>query len=296
LIGSLALAVVGVGAALAFSLRIGDEVSPDTTSAAVSGTGESAPLTGSAIFYAISRYTSQNLIEADHQPLCDYLERTLQRPFEHGEITLAALSASQYLPAKDHLPDLRLVATGANAGGDSYVGEILVKPSSGIESLEDLLGKDICYPSRESTSGYFYPRALLRQAGIDPDTAFRRESFHNANHVATLHALDNGECDAAAVYQAAVQQAGYPPEAFHVLASTPRIPNDAYVVSGNVPAEEARAIEDALLALEPGSDLAREVLANAYQPGSGQLRGFVPATDAAYAEAREIIQFRAEED
>jgi ABC-type phosphate/phosphonate transport system substrate-binding protein len=80
------------------------------------------------------------------------------------------------------------------------------------------------------------------------------------------------------------------------LASTPRIPNDAYVVSGNVPAEEARAIEDALLALEPGSDLAREVLANAYQPGSGQLRGFVPATDAAYAEAREIIQFRAEED
>ena len=84
-------------------------------------------------------------------------------------------------------------------GGPSYQGLILTRADSRIRSLADLKGKTFCYVNKGSTSGYLYPRALLRQAGLDPDTDFASKSFGH-DHLNTLRLLDRGECQGAAVY------------------------------------------------------------------------------------------------
>ncbi len=250
--------------------------------------------------YGVPVYAPIERIEETHQPLAHYLSERLQRPVElvvthdfelageldSGEIGLAALSPYRYVVAKEAHPDLRLLATAVNPGGSSYVGQILVRPDSGITSLRDLVGKEMCFPSRESTSGYLYPRALFRQQGIDPDTAFRAVYFQGGDHEATLRALAAGECDGAAVYQSAVADAGFDPQTFHPLASTPRIPYDAYCVSSDVPESEARAIRDALLSLEPNQPHTLAILG-----AHGALRGFARASDHDYDSVREIRDY-----
>jgi len=256
-----------------------------------------AVLTGTPIVYGVSRYTDIESIHSTHDPLVTFLEDHLGRPvelsivedsqldaaLENGELTFAALSAQRYIEQRGAHPSMVLVATGVNPGGSSYSGIILVQPDSGIEALDDLIGKVMCFPSRDSTSGYLYPAALFRGADIDPEPAFRSMNFHQGDHSATLRALAAGDCDGAAVYPAAIAEAGFRVQSFHQIASTQRIPNDAYVIAPGVSDEDSRAVSEALLSLDPDSSTAREVF------GDGDLRGLTPATDADYDEAREII-------
>jgi ABC-type phosphate/phosphonate transport system substrate-binding protein len=145
-----------------------------------------------------------------------------------------------------------LLAKPETRGGPSYQGLILTRADSRIRSLADLKGKTFCYVNKGSTSGYLYPRALLRQAGVDPDTDFASKSFGH-DHLNTLRLLDRGECQGAAVYAKILETGskhGMPSERFHQLASTERIPYDAYSVLAKTPPEEVAAIQSALLALD----------------------------------------------
>jgi serine/threonine-protein kinase len=266
---------------------------------------------GPLLRYGIVQYSSADKVAAAHQPITDHLRRRLDRPVElvlaadekelldrffAGSIDLAALSPYAYVHAmRRGRPGLVLLAKPVTPTGPFYQGVILTRADSGIRSLRDLAGKRFCYVNPGSTSGYLYPRALLREAGLDPDRSFASTSF-GQEHLNTLRLLDRGVCDGASVFSSVLQageRAGMPAARFHQLAATDRIPYDAYAVLASTPAADSKAIADALLALEPGSETARAAFAGAEE---GEIIGFARAVDADYEPVRRIEQFMTRTD
>jgi len=266
--------------------------------------GAAAP-SGPLLHYGIVQYSSADKVEAAHRPILDYLSRRTGRPVElvqtadekelldrffAGGLEVAALSPYAYVRAmRRGSPGLTLLAKPVTPDGPSYQGVILTRADSGIRALSGLAGKRFCYVNPGSTSGYLYPRALLRAAGLDPDRSFSSTSF-GQEHLNTLRLLDRGACDGAAVFAGVLragERAGMPAARFFQLAATERIPYDAYAVPASTPAAEAKAIGDALLALEPGSELARKVFAGS----EGEIIGFTTAADADYEPVRRIEEF-----
>lgn len=272
------------------------------------GSPQAKPGEGAAppIRLGLIRFLPAAMVERRMRPVAHYLGQALGRPVAikvvedyrdldrqllDRNVDVAALNAYAYVKAVARSKKIRLLATAVNRGGShSYEGLILTRVDAGIDTLEDLSGRLFCYVNPNSTSGYLFPRALLRQRGIDPDVAFRATRF-GGDHLATLRALYGGACDAAAVYASLYTQAdqhGMSPQAFRVLASTERIPYDAYCAGPSLDEQSVNALRRALLALAPGSDEAAGVLVH-----TGDLRGFLPAEDSDYDTVREMVRFLA---
>lgn len=83
-------------------------------------------------------------------------------------------------------------------GNTGYYSAIVVAADSPYRSLRDLEGKTIAYVDFNSTSGYLYPRKMMRNEGIDPDTHFSKSMLAGGATEATM-ALVNGQVDAAMI-------------------------------------------------------------------------------------------------
>jgi phosphate/phosphite/phosphonate ABC transporter binding protein len=261
-----------------------------------------------ALRFGITRHKSPEEIEREMRPLLEYLAARADRPLElvilenykdvadellGGAIDLGALSASSYVRAKRRQPDLRLLATPVTQAGDSYEGYVLARAGDGIDELADFAGKVFCFVSETSTSGYLYPRALFRRAGMDPDSAFKATRF-TTDHTASIRALDAGACDGAAVYDSAWSDAhlqGIDPTRFTLVAKTERIPWDAYAVTHALDEATAARLAEALAELEVGSEAAREVLLDS----DARFVGFLPGDDTLYDSVRRIEKYLAAE-
>jgi eukaryotic-like serine/threonine-protein kinase len=258
---------------------------------------------GPTIRFGITRYLPGEMLKSEHRNLVRFLSERLRQPVEiqvledyvdlsaqlaAGKLEIAALSSYAYVRAKRQWPGLQLIATHVTAAGTTYEGHIVAKVDSGIETLQDLRGKVFCYIGPNSSSGYLYPRAVFRKHGMDPDKSFKATRF-SGDHLAALHAVESGACDAAAVFAGIFFEAekhNISAQKYTILATTPRIPYDAYCVPPSLPPARMAALRDALLALAPGSDLARRYLGE-----KSRVTGFAPADDKAYDSVRRIEKY-----
>ena len=135
-------------------------------------------------------------------------------------------------------------------GLSTYQGQFIVRADSGIETLQDLEGKVMCWVDPNSTSGYIIPRITLAAEGIDPDTAFSR-TLEAGSHNNVVIQVYNGECDAGVTYVDArsAVEADFPDvnEQVAILATTGDIPNDSVSFIEDFPADMRQQIVDALL-------------------------------------------------
>ena len=105
----------------------------------------------------------------------------------------AGAFASLYdLIGEDTLP---VVAFQNHTGEMGYYSALLVRSDSPFQTIEDLEGKRVGYADFNSTSGYVYPRHILRQNGIEPDTFFA-DSGITGGHLQSVIALASGQYDA----------------------------------------------------------------------------------------------------
>lgn len=84
---------------------------------------------------------------------------------------------------------------------ETFKGEILVKADSDIKELSDLKGKRIASLSPASASGYIYPVAELKDAGLEPNVDYTITTVNDIPSQIT--AVLNGQQDAAFVFQGA---------------------------------------------------------------------------------------------
>jgi phosphonate transport system substrate-binding protein len=127
---------------------------------------------------------------------------------------------------------------------------------SGIAKLEDLKGKTLSFGSASSTSGHLMPRSFLLAAKINPDADLKRVSFSGA-HDATIAAVASGKVDAGAlnisVWEKFVADKKVDTSQVKVFYTTPAYYDYNWTVHADMPAELRSRIQQAFLALDPGT-------------------------------------------
>jgi phosphonate transport system substrate-binding protein len=128
-----------------------------------------------------------------------------------NQVDVAYMGGGSYANVDAQIGDLAapILVRRQAEGNDGYYSALMVKTDSPFQSIDDLKGKTIGFVDFNSTSGYLYPRMMMRRMGIDPDTFFGETAF-SGGHTQAVMALDRGQFDAVLVNVAG----GTPEEGF----------------------------------------------------------------------------------
>ena len=173
-----------------------------------------------------------------------------------GQAHIGWLNTFNYVLANEQYNvDVGLVTE--RFGSSTYVGQIVVRADSGIETVADLEGKVMCWVDPNSTSGYIIPRIELAAEGLDVDTAFANE-IEAGTHPNVIISVYNGDCDAGATFSDArgdvEEDLPDVMEQVVVLTETTAIPNDSVSFIAEFPEETRAEIEAALLDIASTED------------------------------------------
>ena len=168
------------------------------------------------------------------------------------KVELGVFSPAAYVTARSSL-DAIAIATATRNGSPTYLGYLVTQRQKVRPLLTDLRGRTIAWVNKNSTSGYIYPRAMLRAKGIDPDTFFGKQIFAGDHEASVKLAMEDPELVAAAASPfvnpetpTMVQDAF---TSLMVVAKTKRIPLDCIVIHKRMQRALAADIRTALLDL-----------------------------------------------
>ena len=222
-----------------------------------------------AIFGALSSPLEQALGRAVRfEPGASYQEVVTR--LNNGAVDVAFVGALAYLQARKH--GAHAILKSIRKGASSYHGVLLVSAESPLKSVKDLKGKTVAFVDKTSTSGYLYPRMLLKKSGLDPDKDVT--ALFAGTHRQALDMVLSGKAAAGACFDGA-QEALPEPGKVRVLGRTADIPSDPVVVGASVGAAQSKALRKALI------DLAQNNAAAAFF-AAADIDGFVPAADRDY--------------
>ena len=184
-----------------------------------------------------------------YEDMIDYLAQ--------GKVHFGTISPTPYVLAKGKNPGIELLVTELSwnadrkAASDRYQGLIVtLKANDAINRIADLKGRQFAFVTPESTSGYVFPSAVLRQNGLDPARDFTGTVFLGS-HPRVTDALVAGSVDAGATwnfnYVQAVAKHG---DVFKILNSVD-IPNLCIAAHPSLPADVRAKLKAALLAIDP---------------------------------------------
>ncbi|MDD2958331.1 MAG: phosphate/phosphite/phosphonate ABC transporter substrate-binding protein [Lachnospiraceae bacterium] len=167
-------------------------------------------------------------MEARTKPFAEYLSEklgcdvnvtlatdysTIVEAMASGQVDLGIMPPAAYVQARNMDAAEALLTSQLGAYDEAteqpiegkttstFKGEILVKADSDMETLTDLAGKKIATLSPNSASGYIYPVAELKDAGVDPVTDCTVTTVNDIPSEIT--AVLNGQQDACFVFQGA---------------------------------------------------------------------------------------------
>lgn len=239
-------------------------------------------------------YVSGEEQEAIFRLLSDHLSRELGqevvfqvgdsytdvvRGLTEGSVDVAFLGAAAYIKAR-RTGCVRAILRSVRKGKSTYRGVIVVPRNSSIGSLKDLRGKRFAFVDTGSTAGYHYPRALLRQAGIDPDTDL--SAIMAGGHHKVVAMVASGRAEAGASYEGA-QSSQVDPTLLRVLAYTDPIAGDPVVVRAGLGRRLIKALRSALIELATDNN-ARPFFTHA------EIDSFEPAIDADYDGVADLMR------
>ena len=144
----------------------------------------------------------------------------------------------------------------------TYQCVIVTRIDSGIHDLEALRGTTIGLVDEHSTSGYLVPRAMLREAGIDPDAEIGVRLY--GRHRAVVEAVLAGEVIAGATHASQLQpptlDQGAEYARLRIVASSRPIPRGPLVVRADLSARTRQELVEALLQVHEADPAAARVL------------------------------------
>jgi len=184
----------------------------------------------------------------------------LRALIESKKVDFASISPKLFSTVRQRIHGTHYLATiqikdEKNRPKCTYRGLIVAQNDGTMNHLVDLKGKRFGFTDKESTSGYFYPQMLLKEAGIDSEKDFS-QVFMLKKHPKIIGALLEKSIDAGAVYEgtyeAMKQERG---DSLKIIASTEEIPYDAIVGSPHLAVEMAETIKKALLTFESNTSL-----------------------------------------
>ncbi|MEV5323113.1 phosphate/phosphite/phosphonate ABC transporter substrate-binding protein [Nonomuraea sp. NPDC052634] len=210
-----ALGAIAAAAAIALLPSCGAGPGSTTRSASADG-GRPAEL----VFAAIPSEQSDDL-EASFAPIVTALGKELGIPVRFQAVTsnaavveaqvakrvdVAVYGAFSYYLARTRADVEPVAVPVAEPGGEpgAYAYGVTRGGDSGISSLKDVAGKDVCFTDPGSTTGYLQPLASLREAGVDVDKDVKTVFTHG--HDTAVASLLAGDCDIAFVGDVFIDQ------------------------------------------------------------------------------------------
>ncbi|MDZ4746675.1 MAG: phosphate/phosphite/phosphonate ABC transporter substrate-binding protein [bacterium] len=222
----------------------------------------------------------------------DYI--TVVEAFGTGRADVAIMNTFSYLLAHAKYGANARLRVVRRQGELTYRGEFIVRDDSGINSIRELHGRSIAYVDPSSTSGYIYPKEMLRSAGVVP-----KEEMFAKGHNQVVLKVYQGDVDAGAVFysppdtltgellDARCKIVNEHPDVFQkvrVLALTQEIPNDPVVVRADLPKDMQDNIVAALLEFQATEAGKRALNAIA------SVEGFVVTSNDAYNDVRRLVE------
>lgn len=209
-------------------------------------------------------YRQEATLVSQFAPLTELLSRKLGRPVEvdiagsyeeigarlhHRAADLGILGPKSYVEAKEKYPDIIYLATNKNPDA-FYHSLIITRRDSGLDSLAALKGKNFAYTDTGSTSGYLYPRQLLKNAQLNPDILFSAANFLG-KHDKVYEAVAKGTVHAGAVASSGMPDAiSRNGDVYRVLATSAPIPRNALVAGAHLPSALVDQIREILRTAE----------------------------------------------
>ncbi len=218
-------------------------------------------------------------MEAKAGPFAEYLSEKLGREVEvtlatdystiveamsSGQVDIGIMPPAAYVQARDMGAAEAILTsqlgefdqeTGLPIEGEltgTFKGEILVRSDSGIDSLEDLVGKKIATLSPNSASGYIYPVAEMKDAGIDPTVDCTLTTVNDIPSEMT--AVLNGQQDACFVFEGARSVFSFAFETYDLFddlkvlyLTEGDIPNDAIAVQPDMDEDLKAQVKEVFL-------------------------------------------------
>ena len=161
-------------------------------------------------------------------------------------------------------------------------GVIAVNIDSPINSLKDLAGKKVAFPSKNAFVAYAVPMAAINEAKLKVDPVF---AAHQEGALAQLKAR---QVDAAAVNSRFLAQyAAQQGLTYREIFTSEGYADLAVAVHPRIPVAQAEAIRKALLAMRSDPRAAAALAAAGFS-------GFAPASDRDYDNARSVYRLVAE--
>jgi phosphate/phosphite/phosphonate ABC transporter binding protein len=203
-----------------------------------------------------------------------------------GEIDIGWLGSLPYVDGKEQFK-LKPLVKPVRFDTVDYRGVIITRQDSGIKSLADLKGKKFAWVEKESASGYIFPRALIIEAGVNPEKDFVEHTFLNKHDAVVLNVY-LGKYDAGACYDDArktLKDANKMNE-LTILARTQNIANEPIVCREDFPADLAERIRQAFLKLDKNNIIHKKVMEDLTD-----VQGFVPANDKDYDYVRKMAKY-----
>ena len=254
-------------------------------------------------------------MEAKAKPFAKYLSKKLDREVEvtlatdystiieamsSGQVDVGIMPPAAYVQAKD-AKAAEAILTSQLGDYDqetglplkdkltnTFKGEVLVRADSDMTKLTDLKGKNIATLSPNSASGYIYPVAELKDAGVDPTTDAKMTTVNDIPSEIT--AVLNKQMDAAFVFEGArnVFASGFSDnnlfKDLKVLYLTEGdIPNDAIAVQPDMSKDLKAEIKKTFLNMKDDEDGAEAMSLWGHQ-------GYEEAADSAYDTIRDYTK------
>jgi len=212
--------------------------------------------------------------------------QALVTDMQKGIIDLGFFTPVAYVQASKSGEAELLLQVKVN-GSYWYSSTLIVRKDSGIDSIDGLRGKTFAFGDKLSTSGYYYPTALLLDKGVNPFTFFGAVRFANS-HDRVLQGVLNGDFAGGAVADNVLPELlrvrGVPVEELKVIAQSEAIPQSVIAVR---PTLDGRLKERLRFAFaEMGYSIEGRAILAASSLG---LQGFAPVTDSEFDAVRRTI-------
>lgn len=203
------------------------------------------------LVFGVNPYQNLPELQKIHAELIAHLEKELDREIvfvvskdynhlltliEQGNIDIASISPKLFAISRQKGMQTQYLATfkindDQGYARSTYHGLIVTHKESSIQTMDDLKQRSFGFTDAQSTSGYFYPRLLMRQNGIDPQKDLGKV-YLLKKHSKIIDAILEKSIDAGAVYDGTyLTLSKKKQEEIRILTTSEEIPYDALIAS-----------------------------------------------------------------
>lgn len=257
-------------------------------------------MAGESLRLGLYPYLAATELVKKFSPLAQYLGQEMGQPVtleiassyrEHigkmgrEELDVAFMGPLSYIELTEQFGDKPIVAGFAINGNATYHGMIVVNRESPFRTLADLRGRRFAFGSVDSTMGFFVPRFMLHNSGVEITDLGSYDHIANQQNVALGVLMD--DYDAGAIREAVFKV--YETEGLRALATSLALPEHLFVAAKRLGVKKVRALATAMQALNQESAAGQSIL-GALQK---DLTALVPTEDRHYQELRTLFRLAA---